>query len=298
MNKNSLTAYIQTADTFKNSSRSEIESINKLVKKRLKQYSTSFNSDVLIHNRVTFPKITQKQLKGVKEPILQTAQFKNFKDNLYSSRDETTLKKNIRYCRMFYLYLRLVLECEQRNLTISKKDKPFKLNRSKFKDFNLDELFSYKQYQFDPFMREYKHLFTLQPIKLIKSYEDLDDDSFLVSIPRKSSMSAVKREIENLLSEKLVGESAKFVFSDRITPYATLHYEYNSLVLALNQNTRNQIMNVCNEKYKNVRDFQKKKANSEEYETENVIYSFESAVSRTLRYGRERMYRLCDGVFP
>jgi len=298
MNRDSKTLYISTADTYKSVGTYERDSTNKLVDKRLKQSSTSFSSDVLVHNRVTFPKITQKQLNGVKEPILQTAQFKNFKDNLYSSRDETTLKKNIRYCRMFYLYLRLVLECEQRNLTLSKKDKPFKINRSKFKDFNLDELFSYKQYQFDPFMREYKHLFTLQPIKLIKSYEDLDDDSFLVSIPRKSSLSAVKKEIEKLLSEKLVGESAKFVFSDRITPYATLHYEYNSLVLALNQNTRNQIMNVCNEKYKNVRDFQKKKPNSDEYETNDVIYSFESAVSRTLRFGKERMYRLCDGVFP
>ena len=134
--------------------------------------------------------------------------------------------------------------------------------------------------------------------KLIKSIDDLEDDSFLVSIPRKSSLPAVKKEIEKLLSEKLVGESAKFVFSDRITPYATLHYEYNSLVLALNQNTRNQIMNVCNEKYKNVRDFQKKKPNSDEYETNDVIYRFESAVSRTLRFGKERMYRLCDGVFP
>ena len=35
-----------------------------------------------------------------------------------------------------------------------------------------------------------------------------------------------------------------------------------------------------------------------EYETDNVIYSFESAVSRILRNGKERMYRLCDGVFP
>ena len=115
---------------------------------------------------------------------------------------------------------------------------------------------------------------------------------------KKCSMSSIRKEIEILLSDKLESESTKFIFSERITPYTTLHYEYNSLVLALNNNTRNQIMNVCNLKYKDVRDFQKKKPNSEEFEIENVIYSFESAVSRTLKFGKERMYRMCSGVFP
>jgi hypothetical protein len=293
------TRYISTSETYKTATRSRtaIEKSNQLVDKLERQTSTSYTSHVLQHNQVSFPRATKKTLKGA-EPFLKFGKFKNFKQNLYFDRDNTTLKKNIRYVRMFYQYLRLVLECEQKELKLKPSDKPFKLDRRKFRDFDLEQVMSYKHHQFDDFLKEYKHLFVVEPIKLIQSADEFDPDNLTVSIPKKSSLASVKREIEKLIANKLIGESTKFVFSDRITPYTTLHYEYNSLVLAFNENTRNVIMNVCNQKYKNVPDFMKKKANSDEYETESVIYSYESAVSRTLAFGRERMYRVCDGVFP
>ena len=291
------TLYISTSDTYKPSRRNDIERTNKLVNKRKKQFTVSYSESILTHNRVIFPRVTQKNIPNV-ETFYQSSKFKNFKENLFSDRDNTTLKKNIRYVRMFFQYLRLVLECEEKCLTLKPSDKPFKVDRRKFRDFDLKELMSYKPHEFDKFMSKYKHLFVVEPIKLLKSPDEFDSDNLIVSIPRKSSLPSVKREIEKLISDSLLGESTKFIFSDRITPYSTLHYEYNSLVLAFNKNTRNVIMNVCNEKYKNVNDFKKKKPNSDEYDDVNVIYSFESSVSRTLKFGKERMYRLCNGQFP
>ena len=292
------TLYISTGDSIKTHRGNERDRLNKRISKLNKQKSLSFSESILVHNRCVFPRVTSKRIPGIVDDVFKSGKFKNFKDNLKSNRDNTTLNKDIRFCRLWWNYLRLCLELESKSITLKNSDEPIKVNRKKYREWNLDKLLSYKQSQFDLWFNEHKHLFVLQPIKLISKPEEMLTNNYIISIPRESTLTSVKREIEILLKEKLVGESTIFSFSERITPYITIHYEYNSLVLAFNNNTRNTIMNVCNDKYKNIKDIQKKKPNSDDYETENVIYSFESAVSRTLNNGKQRLYSVANGIFP
>ena len=262
---------------------------------------------ILQNAKTSFPrrvrdKETGEYVRGTtrgRNPI-QYTEFET--ENHFTTRDNTTLKKNIRFVRMWFQYLKLCLEVEEKKLTIKPNEPLFKVDRNYYKKWHLDEVI---KSSFNDWFPSHKHLFTLKPIELIDDIQEIPKDSFLLSIPKSATMSAAKKELERLLIDKLAAnEDTEFHFSNSRTPYMSLHQEYNMLVMAFNRNPREMIMNIMNDRYshlpearmKKPREVYKKKVDIAVLEN---LFSQTQAVSRKInQFGVERMRDVCDGVFP
>ena len=262
---------------------------------------------ILQNAKTSFPRTVRDRETGEyvrattrgRNPI-QYTEFET--ENHFTTRDNTTLKKNIRFVRMWFQYLKLCLEVEEKKLTIKPNEPLFKVDRNYYKKWHLDEVI---KSSFDDWFLSHKYLFTLKPIELIEDIEEIPKDSFLLSIPKSATMSAAKKELERLLIDRLAtNEETEFHFSNSRTPYMALHQEYNMLVMAFNGNPREKIMNIMNDRYshlpearmKKPREVYKKKVDIAVLEN---LFSQTQAVSRKInRLGVERMRNVCDGVFP
>ena len=101
-----------------------------------------------------------------------------------------------------------------------------------------------------------------------------------MKIPTNRNEQELFRELKEQLKGKLSEDVAKYPFSNSGTPYLSCHYQYNSLVMNINGKTGTQILDWCNEKYK------------------QEIFGYEQSVSRHLVKGRKRLEDVCNLVFP
>lgn len=259
--------------------------------------SKKYLLDVLEYNKPVFPKtqtINEQVVTG-KTSSGKVINYSDFDNKLhYSERDNTTLRKNIRFCRMWFQFLKLCLEVEEKNLKIKHSDEFIKVDKEFYKNWDLEEV---KIKSFDTWFRTHKHLFTLKPVEVITQKDNLPKDSFIVSIPKSSNINSVKREIDRLLKDKLTNvEETEVNFSDSKTPYISLHIEYNLLVLAFSSVKRDIILEVINDKYRHIPEAKSKKPSQSQ--TPDDVFSHTQSVTRKISDAKERMNRVCTGVFP
>ena len=260
--------------------------------------SKKYLLDVLDYNKPVFPKtrIVNNQVVAGTTRRGKVVNYSDFDNKLhYSSRDNTTLRKNIRFCRMWFQFLKLCLEVEEKKLKIKDSDSFIKVDRKFYKNWHLQEIKETKN--FDTWFRTHKHLFTLKPVEVLSSKDELPKDSFIVSIPKSSNINSVKREIDRLLKDKLTNvEETEVNFSDSKTPYISLHIEYNLLVLAFNSVKRDIILEVINDKYRHIPEAKSKKPSQSQ--TPDDVFSHTQSVTRKISDAKERMIRVSNGVFP
>ncbi len=195
---------------------------------------------------------------------------------------------------MWFQFLKLCLEVEEKNLKIKHSDEFIKVDKEFYKNWDLEEV---KIKSFDTWFRTHKHLFTLKPVEVITQKDNLPKDSFIVSIPKSSNINSVKREIDRLLKDKLTNvEETEVNFSDSKTPYISLHIEYNLLVLAFSSVKRDIILEVINDKYRHIPEAKSKKPSQSQ--TPDDVFSHTQSVTRKISDAKERMIRVCTGVFP
>ena len=259
--------------------------------------SKKYLLDVLEYNKPVFPKtqtINEQVVTG-KTSSGKVINYSDFDNKLhYSERDNTTLRKNIRFCRMWFQFLKLCLEVEEKNLKIKHSDEFIKVDKEFYKNWDLEEV---KIKSFDTWFLTRKHLFTLKPVEVITQKDNLPKDSFIVSIPKSSNINSVKREIDRLLKDKLTNvEETEVNFSDSKTPYISLHIEYNLLVLAFSSVKRDIILEVINDKYRHIPEAKSKKPSQSQ--TPDDVFSHTQSVTRKISDAKERMIRVCTGVFP
>lgn len=101
----------------------------------------SYSLPILEDNRPIFPKTRIHPITKQKSPAItrnkKPAIYSNFENNNSLARDETTLRKNIRFCRMHFQFLRLALEIEEKELKIRKSDPAITIDTAFYKNFNL-----------------------------------------------------------------------------------------------------------------------------------------------------------------
>lgn len=297
-----------TETTSKNNKRGSYKHTAKKVHRTYKLLTSPTPSAFILENaKTSFPrrvrdKKTGEYVRGTtrgRNPI-QYTEFET--ENHFTTRDNTTLKKNIRFVRLWFQYLKLCLEVEEKKLTIKPNEPLFKVDRSYYKKWHLDEVI---KSSFNDWFPSHKHLFTLKPIELIDDVDKIPADSLVLSIPKSATLSAAKKELERLLQDKLAtNEETEFHFSNSRTPYLSLHIQYNILVMAFNENPREKIMNVINDRYSHLPEARMKKPRKV-YEKEvdievlENIFTQTQAVSRNINtVGVERMRSVCSGVFP
>ena len=110
------------------------------------------------------------------------------------TKDSETIFRDIRFCRMYFFYLKLCLELEQKKIKVD--DKLIKVNKRLFKDHSLDTVLDSS---FDDYFKSNKHLFVEESVSEIKKPDRVDD--FLQQIIHGSPSTEL---IENDLSERSI----------------------------------------------------------------------------------------------
>ena len=167
-----------------------------------------------------------------------------------------TIYRDIRYCRMYFLYLKLCLELEKKKIPIN--DQLIKVNKRLFKDHSLDTILTSS---FDQYFKSNKHLFVEEQVKLLSQSETLDKDYLYFKLPKDRTENVMINEIKSLMKNKLK-ERDNNLFSNSKTPYIRLHIEYNCFIMSVNNYSRREIQTYINEKYENYKELliQKKKS--------------------------------------
>ena len=185
-----------------------------------------------------------------------------------------TIERNIQWYRMWFTYLKLALELEQKKILVN--GKCLKVNRTAYKQWDLNTILTTK---FDDWWKSHRHLFVLEQVKIVKEIGDTKDYLYL-KVPTNRNEQELFRELKEQLKGKLSEDVAKFPFSNSGIPYLSIHYQYNSLVMNINGKTGTQILEWVNDKYG------------------KEICGYEQSVSRVLVKGRKRLEDVCNLVFP
>ena len=185
-----------------------------------------------------------------------------------------TIERNIQWYRMWFIFLKLALELEQKKTPIN--GKLLKVNRAAYKPWDVNTILASS---FDKWWKEHRYLFVLEQAKIVKEIEDKGDYIYL-KVPANRNEQELFNEIKDLLKGKTTGDVAKYPFSNSGIPYLSLHVQYNCLLMNINGKTGTQILEWVNAKYG------------------TEIFGYEQSVSRVLVKGRKRLEDVCNLVFP
>ena len=129
-----------------------------------------------------------------------------------------TIERNIQWYRMWYTFLKLALELEQKKIPVN--NKILKVNKTAYKQWNLNTILTTS---FDKWWLEHRHLFVLEQVQIVKKIDDTKDYLYL-KVPTKRNEQELFREIQEQLKGKLSEDVSKFPFSNSGTPYLSCHY--------------------------------------------------------------------------
>ena len=222
---------------------------------------------MLTINKVITPSASGKTSKG---GFIDYSHF----DKYARKQGGETIERNIQWYRMWFTYLKLALELEQKKIPVN--NKLLRVNKTAYKQWDLNTILTTT---FDKWWKLHRHLFVLEQVKIVKEIHDKKDYLYL-QIPTNRNEQELFREIQEQLKGKLTGDVAKFPFSNSGIPYLSLHYQYNSLVMNINGKTGTQILEWVNDKYG------------------KELLGYEQSVSRVLVKGRKTLEKVCTLVFP
>ena len=185
-----------------------------------------------------------------------------------------TIERNIQWYRMWFTFLKLALELEQKRMAIN--GKLLKVNRATYKQWDLNTILTAS---FDGWWKQHRHLFVLEQVRIITGIEETAGYVYL-KIPTNRNERELLSEIGDALKGRFSGDEAKYPFSIRGIPYLSLHIQYNCLVMNINGKTGTKILEWVNEKYG------------------REVFGYEQSVSRVLVKGRKRLEDVCGLIFP
>ena len=210
-----------------------------------------------------------------------------------------TISRNIQWYRMWWVYLRLGLELEQKRMKVD--GKVIRIYRRVYKLWSIDEILNST---FDSWWESHRHLFQEEQIQTLHDVsQNCLPDYLYLKIPKGRNKSSLLRELNVILKNNISDEKEiLFPFSKTITPYIRLHIEYNCLVMAFNGVSRKDIMNWVNPRYKNIMGVVQQKYAIEDDGTIGLRIeeplNYEQSVTRIFRRGKDRIKRMSKGIFP
>ena len=203
-----------------------------------------------------------------------------------------TIGRNIQWYRMWWMYLRLALECEERNILID--GNKVKMNRRYYRRWNLDSILTNS---FDSWWKENKRLFVHPQIKTLSALSVPDDDHIVLMIPKTRDKTDLLNELEKLLEGK-TKSVVQFPFSNSKATYLRCHMQYNIFTKAMSGQKREEIRQWVNEVYKPMSLYMlQNKLDNEGNRIEEII-SAENGVTNNIRYAKKRIVSTSRGVFP
>jgi hypothetical protein len=245
----------------------------------------------LIYNKIITPRGSVGTSKG------SSIDYSYF-DPSKRTKGGETIGRNIQWYRMWWMYLRLALECEEKNILIN--GEKIKMNGRYYRRWNLDSILTNS---FDSWWKENKRLFVHPQIKTLSASSVPDDDHIVLMIPKTRDKTDLLRELDGVLEGK-TKSVIQFPFSKSKATYLRSHMQYNIFVKATNGESRGQIREWVNEKYKPMSvpgilggGLLQTKYNDQGEKIENILEN-ENSVSNSVRYAKNRIVSTSRGVFP
>lgn len=202
-----------------------------------------------------------------------------------------TIGRNIQWYRMWWMYLRLALECEEKGVLVD--GEKIKMNRRYYRKWNLTSIL---EMSFDDWWKGHKQLFTHEKIKTSGTSVS-DDDHLVLMIPKTRDKTDLLKELDEVLEGK-TKSVVQFPFSNSKATYLRCHMQYNIFIKAINGESRKEIMNWVNEKYEPLKEHMLQTKYDEQGNLVNVIISAENGVTNNIRYAKKRIISSSRGIFP
>lgn len=257
-------------------------------------------------------------------------QYDDFSDDeRFHSRTGRTLTANIQIIRWWWHYLRLALECEEKEIGWGRgKNKEYlTVDRQFYEDWDLDEILNtnFNDWFFgkghtrgkegwELGKNQHRFLFLEEDVSQLGS-ESFDsgvfsDDFVYLKIPKNRFRTQAVREIDGILQEHLLNpkdrRKVRFQTSGAKVALIHLHKRYNILVMLANGKSREEVMDWINEKYDHI-----PVAKQVDRETvfnpttrenqpagETKVISQVQSISRNKTEGILNLKRVAAGVFP
>lgn len=227
---------------------------------------------MLAINKVITPKQTGKTSSGNRVDY-------SYFDKYTKKQGGETIERNIQWYRMWYTFLKLALELEQKKIPVN--NKLLKVDRKFYKQWDVSEILDTT---FDNWWKKHRQLFVLEQVKIVKEIDETNNYIYL-KIPTNRNERELLSEMSDLVKGKLKGDKPNYPFSNSGINYLNLHVTYNCLVMNVNGITGTKILNWINDKY------------SMHYKGEEY-YAWEQSVSRALVKGRKTLENVCSSTFP
>lgn len=257
-------------------------------------------------------------------------QYDRFDDSeRFHGRTNQTLTTSIQMIRWWWQYLRVAVECEEREIEID--GLPVEVDYNFYKDWGLEEILyiNFNDWFFGKDATRgkegwklgkdsHRHLFIEAGVKEMTRRqfgdEDFDDSYVYFKVPKNRYRSQVGKEIDAVLRPHLLEfgvdkRKDEFALSGVQTPLIHLHKRYNIVIQKLNGKSRKEIMKWINEKYDHIsvakQEGREKVYNKATKEVDLVdpylekqVISHEQGISREWVKGVKNIRRVAVGVFP
>jgi len=242
----------------------------------------------LIYNKIITPRGSDKTSKGGYTDY-------SYFDSSKRTKGGETIARNIQWYRMWWTYLRLALEIEQKRIRID--GKLIRVSRRFYKLWSIDEILDSS---FDSWWETHRHLFQEEQIETLpQGTQNSLPDYLYLKIPKRRNKSELLRELDLILKNNLKGDKEiLFPFSKSAIPYIRLHIEYNCLVMAFNGVSRKEIMRWVNPKYKDISGVVQERYDEVDGIRIEKPFNYEQSVTRVIRKGKDRIKRVTKGIFP
>ena len=190
------------------------------------------------------------------------------------------LGRSIQMYRMWFLFLRLGLDCEDNNIPIvdyvNNKKIKVKVNKKFYKEWDLDRV---RNDTFDSWWNDKRSMFIESKPTVVDEIIE-DDNSIYLRIDKRSKIEDVVKELRAII-KPTPNFTSKFGIQKQ-HKYIPTHVKYNVFVWRQSGYTRTEILKMLNQSYKY-------------YDTRTP--KDESSVRRCLRNSEDLILNTSKGVF-
>lgn len=190
------------------------------------------------------------------------------------------LGRSIQMYRMWFLFVRLSLDCEDNEIPIvdyvNNKKIKVRVNKKFYKRWDLERV---KEDKFDDWWKDKKHLFIESEPTLVNEIED-DDNFYYIKVDKRLKKEDVIRGVRGLIKPTRTFTSEYVIQNQH--KYIPTHMKYNIFVWKHLGNTRKEIIDLLGDGYKY-------------YDVR--IPKNESSIRRSLRSGERLILMTSKGLF-
>ena len=158
------------------------------------------------------------------------------------------LGRSIQMYRMWFLFVRLGLDCEDNQIPIidyvNNKKIKVKVNKRFYRKWDLDRV---REDKFDDWWKDKKHLFIETEPTLVTDIED-DDNYVYIKVDKRLKKEDVMRGVRKLIKPSK-SFTSEFVIQTQ-HKYIPTHMKYNTFVWKHLGNTRKEIIQLLKTSYK------------------------------------------------